>query len=88
MVQELPQVHEAREGNAFRVRPAEKVKTDKCKRVRPTIGQKLPVWARRWKWPQQSYCKDEAGRSSSGGGSEGWVATARALEDVYDYVKD
>ena len=54
--------------------------------VRPTIGQKMHVWARRWNCPPQKYSTDTSCRSESGVGSEGHVATATAMNDMYDFV--
>ena len=54
--------------------------------VRPTFGRKMHVWARRWNFPPQRYSTDTSCLSESGVGSEGHVATATAMNDMYDFV--
>jgi len=44
------------------------------------------AWAKLWKWPANSYCRDVGCSSGSGGGSPGYVATCDALNDIYDFV--
>ena len=39
----------------------------------------LEAWAKVWKWPANSYCRDVGCSSGSGGGSPGYVATCDAL---------
>ena len=62
------------------------VRTDRARRVRPTIGEKLGVWQRRWQWPPRSYDTDARAASRSGGGSYGYVATKPALSDIHEFV--
>lgn len=64
------------------------VNTTVCKKVKPNINQRLPVWARKWQWPAHSYDVDTSGAcsSKSGGGSCGYVATYEAMRDIYDHV--
>ena len=59
--------------------------TVKSKAVRPNIHQRLPCWAKEWKWPEHSYGQDDSGAvsSRSGGGSGGYVASYNALQDVF-----
>jgi hypothetical protein len=62
------------------------VRTDRARRVRPTIGEKLGVWQRKWQWPPRSYDTDARAASRSGGGSYGYVATKPALSDIHEFV--
>ena len=66
------------------------VDTAKSKAVRPNIHQRLPCWARKWKWPKRSYGQDDSGAVSSrtGGGKGGYVATYNALQDVFAFVEN
>ena len=62
------------------------VRTDRARRVRPAIGEKLGVWQRKWQWPPRSYDTDARAASRSGGGSYGYVATKPALSDIHEFV--
>lgn len=59
----------------------------KSKKVKPTIGQKMPVWQKRWRWPAHSWGQDKSCGSTTGGGRSGYCATYEALSDVYAFVK-
>ena len=63
------------------------VNSARCKKVKPTIGQKMPVWQKRWKWPARSWGQDKSCSSATGGGREGYCATYEALNDIYDFVR-
>ena len=63
------------------------VNSVKCKKVKPTIGQKMPVWQKKWKWLARSWGQDKSCTSATGGGREGYCATYEALSDVYDFVR-
>ena len=60
----------------------------KSKRARPTINQKILVWARKFKWADGSWATDAACGSSKGGGSPGYAATYEALSDIYGLMQD
>ena len=59
------------------------INTPACKRAKPTIGEKLPRWQKRFQWPAHSFAKSEITGSKGGGGSRMWMITASALADVY-----
>jgi hypothetical protein len=61
--------------------------TPLAKRVRTTIGKKMPIWARKWSWPAQDYGTHPKCSARSGGGSEGHCATEGCLVDVYNFLK-
>ena len=63
------------------------VNTPACRRVRPTIGQKMLMWARKWGWPETDYGKHRAFAARGGGGEDGHGATKACLNDVYNVVK-
>ena len=63
------------------------VKTAKCAKVKPNIGQKMPVWQKRWKWPARSWGQEKSCSSATGGGRQGYCATYEALSDIFDFVK-
>jgi hypothetical protein len=65
------------------------VDTAACRRVRPSVGQKLrpSVWPRKWGWCVADYGKHKACAARSGGGEEGHCATKACLSDIYDFVK-
>ena len=60
--------------------------SDKAKRARPTIGEKMPRWGRRFQWPKRSYGKSKNAASRGGGGIDGYVATKDALNDIYQVL--
>jgi hypothetical protein len=62
------------------------VHTVKCKKVKANLHHRLPGWARKWRWPVNSYDKDESAKSSTGGGCNGFVATFEAMCDIYKCV--
>ena len=61
--------------------------TQKAKRARPSIHERLPVWSKRFKWPPGSWAQDQACGSRGGGGTPGYVATQGALNDIFDEVR-
>ena len=63
------------------------VNSVECKKVKSTIGQKMPVWQKKWKWPARSWGQDKSCSSVTGGGREGYCAAYQALSDVYDFVR-
>ena len=64
------------------------INTAQCKKVRPNINQRLPVWTRKWKWPRHSWSQDTTGKcaSKTGGGRGGYVATYEAMRHIFDHV--
>jgi hypothetical protein len=54
-----------------------------AKRAKPTVGEKMPRWKKRFAWPAYSYVKSPKFRSTTGGGKEGYGATKAALSDIY-----
>ena len=60
--------------------------TPLAKKVRPTIGEKMHVWSKRWRWPVNSYGKHASAAARGGGGSEGRVAADAALRDIFSLV--
>jgi hypothetical protein len=57
--------------------------TERSKKMQPTIGERMPVWAKRFKWSDDSWGQDAKCGSSSGGGSAGYVASYDALHDIF-----
>ena len=54
-----------------------------AKRARPSVGERMGPWSRRFRWPAKSYKQLDQARSPGGGGRAGYVATKGALEDIY-----
>ena len=65
------------------------VDTATCRRVRPSVGEKLrpSAWPRKWGWCVADYGKHKACAARSGGGEKGHCATKACLSDIYDFVK-
>ena len=55
----------------------------KAKKARPSIGERMPVWARRHRWLADMWGRSKALASRTGGGCEGWGATRQALSDIH-----
>ena len=62
------------------------LKTNQAKRARPTFGERLSRWAKRFRWQDGSYFKMLGAASRSEGGSSGYVATASAMNDIYEIM--
>ena len=58
--------------------------SEKAKKARPTIGEKMPVWARRYRWAAKTWGQSSALSSRTGGGIDGWGATRQALSDLHE----
>ena len=54
-----------------------------ARRAKPTLGEKLPRWKKRFGWPARAFAKTPHFRSHTGGGQEGWGATKQALTDIF-----
>ena len=54
-----------------------------AKRAKPTIGERMPKWAKKFQWPPWSWTKTPQVASSTGGGRKGLVATKGALQDIH-----
>ena len=59
------------------------VETPAAKRAKPTIGEKLPRWQRRFQWPGGSFTKSNHKGSKGGGGKKMYMVTRHALADIY-----
>ena len=57
--------------------------TAAAKRARPTIGERMPVWAKRFKWAPRSWARTPHMASRTGGGRKGIAASKVALEDIH-----
>lgn len=66
-----------------------RVKTAKSTRIKPNLHQRLPSYAKKWSWPAMSFAQDESSKcgSTTGGGRQGWVATYKAMHDIFEFVK-
>ena len=60
--------------------------TPAAKRARPTIGEKLPTWKKRFNWPQNTYNRSNSLGSPGGGGKKQVMASKRALGDIYSVI--
>ena len=63
-----------------------KMDTGASKRAKPTVGEKLPRWARTFEWPANSWGSWAQFRSRTGGGSKGFGATKAALNDIHEHL--
>ena len=60
------------------------VGTPAAKRAKPTIGEKMPVWAKKFKWAPRAWARTPRLGSRTGGGRKGICATKTALEDIHN----
>ena len=63
------------------------METPAAKRARPTLGEKLNGWAKKWHWPAHSWAKKPELRSRTGGGKNGIAATKDALDDIHRHLQ-
>ena len=57
-----------------------------AKRARPTIGEKLPTWGKRFGWPKHIYGRSKSLGSPGGGGRKQVMASQRAPGDIYSIM--
>ena len=57
--------------------------TPAAKRAKPTIGEKMLVWAKRFSWAPRAWARTPRLASRTGGGRQGICATQAALEDIH-----
>jgi hypothetical protein len=62
------------------------MKTPAADRAKPTLGEKMPRWAKSFQWPSHSWASTPQFRSRTGGGKQGKAATKDALNDIHGYL--
>ena len=58
-----------------------------AKRAKPTIGEKMPRWAKRFRWGAHDWEYTPELGSRTGGGKQGIGATEKALTDIYSLLQ-
>ena len=60
--------------------------TPAAKKARPTLGERLPTWKKKFAWPPKAYDRSLSKGSSTGGGKLKWMATEQALQDIHSLM--
>jgi hypothetical protein len=61
--------------------------SEKAKRAKPTIGERIPGWAKTFSWPARSWAFSPHFRSLTAGGMNGYCASKDALNDIHKHLK-